>query len=293
MSATRLDRWTCPLCGWETDAADLNAAASAHGVTEHPATYPPLMTIGQRLAWIIDMATEARQTIGCPNPADRAEPHRRVATASSPAPADLTSLDALRPGETLTTPYAAPAAALVRCSRIIWEALDDQLRREHPQPLGTPQVETEAHWLAQVWPEAQVVLDPADIQHIDDDTAEICTELARLVRARPAPTVPCLIDGCQGVVLSLGEVVGGYMWADVCTNNHRVDRHAVARRWRESQPMTLAEAAEVIGVSERTLERWRQAGIAVPTGQTRWRANLFIVHDIRQRVEAAHVRRVC
>ena len=32
--------WTCPLCGWTTTAIDLNAAAQAHGVTEHPATFP-------------------------------------------------------------------------------------------------------------------------------------------------------------------------------------------------------------------------------------------------------------
>ena len=279
--------WTCPLCGWTTTAADLNAAAADHGVTEHPATFPARMTIGQRLAWIIDLATEARHTIGCPNPADRAEPHRHVKSATAPAPADLASVDALQPGETLATPYAAPAAALMRCSRIVWEALDDQLKRQHPQPIGQPQVETEARWLAGVWPEAQIVLDLADIQHVDDDTAEVCAELARLVRARPMPTIPCLVEGCHGAILSLGEVVDGYLWADVCTNNHRIDRHAVARRWREAQPMTLAEAAEIIGVPWPTLRRWASRGLIRSVGETRWKAPLYRLVEIRRAAQLA------
>ena len=279
--------WTCPLCGWTTTATDLNAAAQAHGVTEHPATFPARMTIGQRLAWIIDLATEARHTIGCPNPADRAEPHKHVKSATAPAPADLASVDALQPGETLATPYSAPAAALMRCSRIVWEALDDQLKRQHPQPIGQPQIETEARWLAGVWPEAQIVLDLADIQHVDDDTAEVCAELARLVRARPMPTIPCLVEGCHGAILSLGEVVDGWLWADVCTNNHRVDRHAVARRWREAQPMTLAEAAEIVGVPWPTLRRWASRGLIRSVGETRWKAPLYRLTEIRRAAQLA------
>ena len=116
----------------------------------------------------------------------------------------------------------------------------------------------------------------------------MCAELARLVRARPMPTIPCLVEGCHGAILSLGEVVDGYLWADVCTNNHRVDRHAVARRWREAQPMTAAAIAEVLGVSERTVQRLAKKG-AIRAVVVRWKAPLYLLADARRACEKTRV----
>ena len=99
--------------------------------------------------------------------------------------------------------------------------------------------------------------------------------------------VVLLVDGCHGAILSLGEVVDGYLWADVCTNNHRVDRHAVARRWREAQPMTLAEAAEIIGVPWPTLRRWASRGLIRSVGETRWKAPLYRLAEIRRAAQLA------
>ncbi len=299
MSATRLDRWSCPLCSWSVASTDINADTAEHGVSEHPASFPARMTTGQQLAWIIAMAAEARQTVNHPNPTDRAMPHKHARIDSAGVPADLASISTLGPGEGLSVAYSAPAATLVRCSRICWDAMDADMRAEHPQTLGAvPTIESEAHWLADAWPDALAVLDAADIDWIESDVRSVCSELAQLTRTRRMPTIPCVEVGCQGVVPAVCEDTDGYLWADVCTNNHRVDRHAIARAYRESQPMSLSEISEIVGVPRRTLSDYSKPtttrpALFRPTGKTRWKAELYLLADVRRALEFVHERKAC
>lgn len=279
--STRIDAWTCPLCGWRVAGTDVRTEAVAHGVTEHPARLPARMTTAQRLAWLPMLAAEVRATTGAPNPSDRAMPASAPHGDSERVPADLASLCALAPAESRSVAYGDPAEVLVRCSRLVWEAVDNDVRRDHPQPLGVPTVESESTWLASVWDDAQAVLDLSVIEWISSDIAEVCATLAALARTLPAPVVPCLVEGCGGHIPALGETSDGWLWADVCSENHRVDRHAIARRWRETQPVTLAEAAQAVGVTDRTLRNWLASGLLQPAGR-RGKGTTVRVDDVRR-----------
>ncbi|GAA2178520.1 hypothetical protein GCM10009785_01400 [Brooklawnia cerclae] len=285
--ATRLDRWGCPLCDRVGAALDARAAAIEHGLDEHPATYPAVMTTAQRLAWLPMLAAEVRATSGHPNPTDRSAPGG-YQDGSGRVPADLAALCALEPGDTPRVAYGDPAEVLFRCSRIVWEALDSGLKASHPQPLVTPTVESESAWLAGVWSDAQAVLDLVDIERIESDVAEVCMTLARATRMRPTPSVPCLVDGCQGSVPALGETPEGWLWADVCVNNHPVDRHAIARRWADLRLVTLTEASGLVGVPVRTLRYWSTVGVLTAESR-RGNAALFELGMVRR--AASRIRR--
>lgn len=286
MSATRLDRWACPLCDWVVVDADVHGPVVAHAMTAHDGTTSDRLTTGERLARIPQLVVEVQATVGHPNPGGRSALTKRTKRGSEPLPIDASVFDALASDDGRRLDSGVPVSRLLECSRLVWEGLDSEARAAHPQPWGAePTLVSEAHWLAGVWPTALVRLDLCVIEWIDEEVRWVHDLLASIARCRPRPAIRCLVPGCVDWVRALApRSDGSWLWADVCGSNHRVDRHGLARLWSELQPVTLAEASSRLGVPVRTLTRWWRRGVFSKCGE-RGNAALFQLDEVRRAAE--------
>ena len=254
MNATRLQSWTCPLCLRRTARTD----ALRHGTTTHPATLPARMTTADRLRLIPALAHEVELTIGAPNPSNRADHTRRTAMAHPSLPIDAAALDALAPDDGLEEFSHVPISRLVECSRLIWDAIDEPTRHEHPQPVGDPAFHTECAWLAGVWPDAQAWLDPLDFHWIESETRAICSLLASAARLTREPRYLCP-DCSQPMHLGLGDWMVCESGAHTHPGPGRLERD-----WRRRGPMSTNSVCAALRIPKGTLDTWRDRGKLAP-----------------------------
>lgn len=252
MPATRLDTWVCPLCGRRTARSD----ALRHGGVAHPATLPRRMTVPDRLRLIPALAREVMLTVGAPNPDAQADQTRRPTHAHPPLPIDAGALDVLAADDGREEFSRVPITRLAECSRIVWEALDPDLRP--PQPLGEPTFAAECGWLARAWPDAVLVLDLADVDWIDSETRVICSQLAAVARMSREARYEC--PDC-GNPMHLGE--SGWMVCESGAHMHPgPDR--LTSQWRHKPPMTTNHLAAELRILSSRIRKWHERGKIAP-----------------------------
>lgn len=225
-----------------------------------------------RLRQIPGLAVEVWLTRHAPNPSEQPLTHQR--RANPPAPVPLAPIDALRAdGHGLL-------AELTQAVRAVWE--------DNPGvPLSNPATWSgECDWLIghrDMWES-----DPFLCELVTGAVEVVWTGLRHVARIPEPPRLACMVPGCPGVIEGLDDQAGGWLWPDVCSENHRVDRHAIARMWSELALIPASEVAERMGVADRTVRRWKRAGIIAPHVVRRG-VPLFRLADVRERVTALHV----
>lgn len=189
------------------------------------------------------MAAEIRQSR---NPDGTTSEHSAPTFGSRPA----ARLDIIDLAEGPTTP-AELQTLILWCSRPIWEALDADTRRAHPQPIGTVTWATECTWLADVWGDSRAWLDEVDEDMVDMTLDDCYRALTRAVGLRPPAPWPCLTEGCQGTLTVQDD---GWL---MCEYGHV---HQGLAKWRFHQPMQLPDLAQEFDVKEPTLWQWHLRG---------------------------------
>lgn len=248
MTATRLDRWTCPICAWRITTLDVPSAAFVHGTTAHPSTLPARMSTADRLRLIPALANEVAATIGARNPSGY-DSDRTITTSAHPRlPIDTAALDALAPDDG-NRPWR-PLTLLVECSRIVWESIDADLRRRHPQPVGQPTFAGECAWLLRVWDDAQTVLDLADFDWIESIVREIVSTLANLANMTREARFAC--PDC-GEPMHMG--VGDTMVCEAGAHTHP-GPSTLTREWRRKAPMPAKRLCEELRIPLQTFYSW-------------------------------------
>lgn len=206
-------------------------------------------TLGQ-LRRLPELAAEVWLTRRHPNPVER--PLVGGRRADPPAPARLDVIDALRLDE---------HGQLFALSQAVRAVCDET---------KTAQAECDTWsgvcgWLisqADVWR-----ADPWLAEFVAGQVWDVWRALTRVAREPDSPSIPCAVEGCHGRITALDDGTGGWLWPDVCTDGHRVDRAELVRRWKATQPAPLADVAQTVGRSPRTLARWVAAGWLKPAAQ--------------------------
>ena len=248
-----MTHWTCPLCGWAIKTNDTPNAIFVHGTISHPATLPTqLDTIG-RLRLIPALAHEAALTIHASNPtSDTTNHNQRTKIAHPQLPINVPAVAALQPADD-TQPWR-PLTLLVECSRITWESLDANQRRDHPQPIGEPAWRTECAWLADAWPDALPTMAESDLAWIEDQLADITQTLANVAGVSQPTRYLC--PSC-GNPMHLGE--GDWMICETGAHQHPGPAR-LEREWRRKGPMSTVSLAAAFRIPQKRIHGWHKAG---------------------------------
>ncbi|OYO16622.1 hypothetical protein CGZ93_17840 [Enemella dayhoffiae] len=213
----------------------------------------PARTTRERLEQIPDLVAQVVLTIGAPNPGD--EVGRTPRVPGSRPPIDLGVLDLLRTHDHRDEDHSsAPLIRLGECSRLVWQSLDVEARQRHPQPCGELAWRTEASWLANVWSEAQLVLDLADMDWIESEVREIHAALRSAARLRREPAYAC--PRCAGsmVLTWSGSVLE-------CVDCRHTERTDLESRYRRRSPMPtslIVSEFSHLGVTAPRLWQWKR-----------------------------------
>ncbi len=252
-------------------------------------TAPARTTLG-RLRQIPDLVIEIVLTLGAPNPGQ--ESGRGSSTPASRPPIDLAVFDllAVRDLGRDEEHSARPLVQLAQCSRRVWSSLSWDQRQAHPPPVDGLRWDTEAEWLARVWPTALEVLTFDDREWVETEIRGIHGALAAAARLRREPRYSC--PKCGGV-MELGWG-GSVLACNRCPHQERTDLEA---RYRRRSPMpTSLICAEFghLGVNPAVLRKWKQRRKLTPADPRPpsreswwwpWDVLLVAVPDIGRAVE--------
>ena len=228
----------------------------------------------QQLHELPDLAAEVYLTWGHPNPSE--QPVVQVKRIHPRAPADLDTLDALRPDE------LGLLHRLAQCVRAVVEDMP-----EHPGDLtDTPTWAGECDWLithANTWRADAFLTDL-----VGSEVHAIHRELCRIARIHPPLRLQC--PRCQAPV---HLAPGGQYYR--CEAGHIIDHWAEIKRLGVlNQPVTIPEAAAELGASERTLQDWQQRGLMPKPAGRKGKAPTFHLDDLRRIVaRIAHKHQSC
>ena len=220
------------------------------------------MFIRDMLARIPDLAAEVWLTRGAPNPSGEIERH--PLTFESKPPTSVAVLDALRPidpdGDSIT-----PLWHLCQAVRVAWDEIraSGEDVRNLPAQSEHATYASEAGWLLATMGLWQAVVDEFAWGYIEQEIKDCYGELVRLAR-EPKPLVMwCQVDGCGGKIKPIPVMHGDreVLHAEYCEFGHQIDRHEAARRAARMADMSLPEIAVELGVTDRTLRRWAEAGL--------------------------------
>ncbi|MBC7955295.1 MAG: hypothetical protein H7Y33_05420 [Cytophagales bacterium] len=215
-----------------------------------------------------NLAAEVYLTIGAPNPTGpRSE--IRGSNYGTKVPIDCVAFDALRPDD------HGQLAILTLCVRMVAEELRDA---GQPWPtLVNPAawvsecdwlIGTEPWWSRQAWAE-----------DIDRDVTTVWKTLSRAARVVPPLRLVC--PQCNALVHPKAEVAGGPAAYYLCEAGHSIMHHAEIARMGKIQEMTSAELADHMGITRRTLRKWKADGAITPIGK-RGRDDLYAIADVHR-----------
>ncbi|MBC7939101.1 MAG: MerR family transcriptional regulator [Chitinophagaceae bacterium] len=196
-----------------------------------------------------NLAAEVYLTIGHPNPTGpRSE--IRGSSYGAKVPIDCVAYDALRPDD------HGQLAILTLCVRLVAEELRDA-GQTWPALVNPPTwvaecdwlIGTEPWWSRQPWAE-----------DIDRDVTAVWKTLGRAARVTPPLRLTC--TQCSFPVYP--EADGSYYR---CEAGHTIMLKPELERLGKIQEYTSAELAELMGITDRTLRRWKAAGIIAPVGK--------------------------
>ena len=214
------------------------------------------------------LAAEVFLTWGHPNPSGQRNDSTR-GSSTPRVPMDLTAWDALRPDE------HGLLFELTQCVRLVTEEMRDE-GEQWPDLANPPTWTGECAWLLGTEPWWGERLWRDDLDHA---ITRVWADLARAARTPPPLHLACPRAGCGWPVHPKAE--GAYYQ---CEAGHIIDHHAEIRRMGQIQEMTSGELAEHMGVTKRTLRRWRESGALAPCG-TRGREPVWSVLDVRRAAE--------
>ena len=266
-----MSTWACPLCDFSTTSDDTTPVVIRHATDQHPSYLPDREQ--ETTAHLIDampaLIREAWLTIGAPNPTGKMgrAPH----VPGSRVPAELWTMDALRADDGREEHSKVLISRLVECSRLIWEAIDHDTRKAHPQPVGSPRWDRELSWLRKVWADAQAWLDPCDTAWIDSEIHTIRATLASIVGLTRKPRNLC--PDCRAPM----HVDADWL---VCDAGHQHPGPGrLEQQWRRKAPMRTAELSEALRVPEGTIRSWHSRGKIKPV-RTEGKANWWLPWDV-------------
>lgn len=265
--------WSCPLCDFSTTSShDVTPSVIKHATEQHPAYLPERQTVAEMLDMLPVLIREAWATMGAPNPGG--ELGRVPHVAGSRVPAEMWVIDAMKPDDGREEYSFVLISRLVECSRIIWESIDAETRKAHPQALGTPQWSSEVSWLSGVWADAQAWLDPCDSSWIEDEIKAIRGTLAAIVKMSHRPRFLCPTDGCRE---PMHADVDDWM---ICESGHQ---HPGPKRlesqWRRKAPMSTKDICAELRIPRRTLMWWQSERGLKPT-RTEGRESYWLPWDV-------------
>lgn len=269
--------WLCPLCPYSHTSEDILPAVVKHATSEHPAYLEESATVADMLDQIPALILEARQTLFAPNP----DGDEKVRSGKATHPdkigrwaAILAALD-----EALETSLFA---SLAICSRIIWESIDADTKKAHPQPLGTPQWQSEIAWLSRAWPDSQAYLDLADIDWIRAEVRWVWLAIASYAGVRSKPKYLCPTEGCREQMhLSEGD------WMTCSAGHQHPGPGRLSREWRRKPPMSTKDLSKALRITPERLWKWKERGKIKPVreeGKTLfwlpWDAIIILYPDV-------------
>lgn len=270
--------WTCPLCPYSHTSEDILPAVVKHATSEHPAYLEESATVADMLDQIPALLREAALTVDAPNPSGpklqflggSVDVKDWTHTRKGAKPQHGATRDEQVPGgleDDRWSPTSRTIALFMElnptsenslfdglgiCSRIIWENLDDDTKRAHPQPLGTPYWSTEIAWLSKVWPDSQAYLDKCDIDWIRDEVRSIWLAIASYAGVRRKPKYRCPTEGCKEQMhLSEGD------WMTCSAGHQHPGPGRLSREWRRKPPMSTKDLSKALRIPEGTIWRWR------------------------------------
>ena len=217
--------------------------------------WTPARTL-RRLEIIPGLAAEVFLTWGAKNPTDA--PLITPRRIDPPAPADLEALSCLRVDD------RGLLFRLSQCVRATAEEIRDQ-GAKWPELVTPPTwvgecswlLATESTWAPDDYLGGEDGLVTTEVKIIHDD-------LRRAARVMPVPVLPCLVEGCQGVIRPKGQDGAEWLWPEECEDGHFIDRRELARRALDCQPMTIQELAGRIRKPVGTVKHWAAMGWIKP-----------------------------
>lgn len=250
------------------------------------------VTVAEMLAQIPDLAVEVAMTADAPNPGPKAATTSRPVPGSRP-PINLHVVDLLATSDPMRDEdhSTRPLIRLGECSRIVWEALDDDLRAAHPQPECLTWA-SECGWLRAAYVAAQHLLDESDYGWITSEVTGIYRSLAAQVQLHAEPRFVCTRLGC-GATAHLQD---GGRWV-LCRNGHTLDVEAEKGRHLSMQDWTLAECRRALAtylgkhVPQKQLEKWVQRDALKPVRHDYRGVGLFNFGAVAAKVAAWETRR--
>lgn len=253
--------WHCPLCDW---AGEISSVWE-HGHKTHSSVIPNDVTTLQVIDLIPVYIAEVEATAIYPNPGDESEKTGRPELSRPPL--NLSVAELLAPYPKIATSYSHPLILLVECSRVCWEAVDDEIKASHPQPDGDPTFASEATWLADLWPDAQDYLDEVDIEWVSETVRTIVSSLARAAKIGKKARLLC--PDCQAPMRLSDD---GWL---TCEAGHQHPGPVRLRdEWRRKPPMTTRQLCEALRIPEGTVYAWKNRGKLQPSrseaGATYW-----------------------
>lgn len=214
-----------------------------------------------------DLAAEVFLTWGHPNPAGEQVGGR--SNNVHQVPLDLTAWDALRPDT------HGQLARLSACVRMVAEELRDE-GLTWPDLSNPPTWVAESDWLLTTadWWQRQTWHE--DITH---EITGVWRELTRAARTPPPLRLVC--TRCSFEVRGKAEVAGGSPAYYQCDAGHIIEIGPELKRLGQIQEFTTTELAEHMGITRRTLRRWKAAGAIQPIGR-RGQDDLYAIADVHR-----------
>lgn len=134
-------------------------------------------------------------------------------------------------------------------SRIVWQYLDQQGRRAHPQPAESSW-SAEVAWLTAAWPAAalpQVVLDAAC-----DQIDALYRSAAAAIGLRPPASIRC--PQCSAHMTMIGDM----LVCDAVPDHEVPGPERLEHQWRRAEAATAAELAEQLPINRKRINKWVQ-----------------------------------
>lgn len=280
--------WHCPLCEfvaiWSPARVDgIPPSIARHAAERHPAYLPEKQTVAEMLDAIPVLVREAWLTVDAPNPdgprvGSRGGPSRDelVLSVTQPEPDSPTWTRSPRRvslARALSTALESSLfAPVLECSRLVWESLDDDTKRAHPQPIGEPTWQAEVSWLRKTWQDAQAYLDQADFAWIESEVRGVWRSLAAMAGVRPRPRNLC--PDCRAPMH-----LDDSDWQTCDAGHQHPGPRRLERQWRRKAPMSTRRICEELRVPRRTLMSWQEAGRIKPTS-TEGKSSLWLPWDV-------------
>lgn len=215
-----------------------------------PDEWIPREYTGARLAQMPLLAAQAAELGQTRNPSGARGDHVFSGFGARP-PARLDLIDA---ADGPTVPHEL-AILMTWCSRVIWEALDDQTKAMHPQPIGTPTWATECAWLAGVWNDSRAWLDETDLQMTSMTLDDAYRQLARTVGLRSPRRLAC--PECGATLIKDGPMLVCEATMDHQWRHEFQGADGLAATWLHSGPVTAAELVDAgFPVTRKQLTKW-------------------------------------